>query len=775
MSTLEGPRTAARQAPDFAAIVAQSCGVLTVGIGVSALIGWIAGMEALHRVSTAFIPTAPSTALTFVLLGAAAFAFDRWPERRAVRTCVGVAAVLVCVLTALVIGRFIGDFDLGLEPVLSFTSQTLQGVRVGTMSPLAAGGFLLAALSLTALTTYPSGTAAGRRVAAGMGFGTLAIGVAALTEYALGAPLLYRGLVVPVALPTATGLSLLGAGILSTAIRAPRSGVLGGAGVRHRRRPSLMRYVPAVLGAGAMALLTVVAAGIARQLDQTRLQGAFESEAQTVATGLQSILDQGLTSVRSVAAAFAIDEAVTRSEFRLFTAASRPLHGGVIAVAWVPRVPVETRAQLEAAARRDGRPDFSVRERGPAGRLVAAGRRNEYFPVFFVEPTAGLEPLLGFDAGTEPAAADALRRARDANAPAVSDGFDLVTDTPGQVTVVAVQPLFRTQPPRSAVAASGALRGYAVGIFRITEVLRAVDPGLESQGIALTLRDLRQGGPEPLYGRPQPTPAHPFLSHAETLAVADRRWQATFVPTAAYASLHPRWSAWALLAGGLLFALLLGSHLFGMERYASDFEIARENLHTSEARFRAISESAMDGIITIDANGTIVQCNSAAVREFGYEEGELLGRTVRDLVPPSHLAAHTAGLAAFRATGAAPAVGKALELPALHRDGSEFPIEMSLATWETREGRFATAILRDITDRKRARDEREQLIAELQDALANVRTLSGLMPICAWCKRIRDDEGYWTQLETYLSHHTTAEFSHGMCPECEKKFGDGEG
>jgi len=305
--------------------------------------------------------------------------------------------------------------------------------------------------------------------------------------------------------------------------------------------------------------------------------------------------------------------------------------------------------------------------------------------------------------------------------------------------------------------------------------VRAIDPTLEAQGIALTLRDVRQEAPQPLYGRAEATPAHPFQAHAETLAVADHRWQAVFVPTAAYASLHARWSAWALLAAGLLFSFLIGAHLFGMERYTSDLETIRETLHTSEARFRAISESAVDGIITIDATGTIVQANAAAVREFGYEEGGLLGRNVRDLVPASHVAAHDAGIARYGATGATLIVGEQLELPALHRDGSEFPIELSLATWETHEGRFATAILHDITDRQRAREERERLIAELQDALANVKTLSGLMPICAWCKKIRDDQGYWTQLESYLSHHTEAEFSHGMCPDCEKKFEASEG
>ena len=66
--------------------------------------------------------------------------------------------------------------------------------------------------------------------------------------------------------------------------------------------------------------------------------------------------------------------------------------------------------------------------------------------------------------------------------------------------------------------------------------------------------------------------------------------------------------------------------------------------------------------------------------------------------------------------------------------------------------------------------ERERLIAELQEALANVKTLSGLIPICASCKKVRDDQGYWTQLETYLAQHSDAEFSHGLCLDCMRKL-----
>jgi DNA-binding response OmpR family regulator len=68
--------------------------------------------------------------------------------------------------------------------------------------------------------------------------------------------------------------------------------------------------------------------------------------------------------------------------------------------------------------------------------------------------------------------------------------------------------------------------------------------------------------------------------------------------------------------------------------------------------------------------------------------------------------------------------------------------------------------------------ERRQLIFQLREALARVKTLSGLLPICAWCKKIRDDKGYWNHVEAYIAEHTEADFTHGICPECAKQFKD---
>ena len=87
-------------------------------------------------------------------------------------------------------------------------------------------------------------------------------------------------------------------------------------------------------------------------------------------------------------------------------------------------------------------------------------------------------------------------------------------------------------------------------------------------------------------------------------------------------------------------------------------------------------------------------------------------------------------------------------------------------------GKFDGVIvhMEDLTDLRKAENEREELIVELRSTLRKLRTLSGLLPICSSCKKIRDDKGYWNQIETYIRQRSEADFTHGICPTCAKRL-----
>ena len=106
------------------------------------------------------------------------------------------------------------------------------------------------------------------------------------------------------------------------------------------------------------------------------------------------------------------------------------------------------------------------------------------------------------------------------------------------------------------------------------------------------------------------------------------------------------------------------------------------------------------------------------------------------------------------------------------KDESRFPVSVSRSDIidEYNEKIATVWVGRDITERKRNEEGMKNLVNELQEALAQVKTLSGFIPICSACKKIRDDQGYWNQIEQYIRDHSDAEFSHGMCPDCLTEY-----
>jgi PAS domain S-box-containing protein len=156
-----------------------------------------------------------------------------------------------------------------------------------------------------------------------------------------------------------------------------------------------------------------------------------------------------------------------------------------------------------------------------------------------------------------------------------------------------------------------------------------------------------------------------------------------------------------------------------------------------------MAASAQDAIIMMDSNGNISFWNEAAQQIFGYTRKESIGKALHDLlVPERYYEAYQKGLGIFRGTGTGSAIGKTLELWALRKDGTEFPVELSLSSVQLEGEWVSVGIVRDISERRQAEEDRKNLIADLQDALAKVKTLSGMLPICSSCKKIRGSIKY---------------------------------
>lgn len=183
--------------------------------------------------------------------------------------------------------------------------------------------------------------------------------------------------------------------------------------------------------------------------------------------------------------------------------------------------------------------------------------------------------------------------------------------------------------------------------------------------------------------------------------------------------------------------------------------------------FRKLLENSNDAIFIVDpANGSFLDVNETACRRLGYPRATLLRMGVPDI--EATLQAPGAWSELLRkAQGAGNLL---LEGRHLRADGSAFPVEVSVSSTTVDEKVYILASARDITERKR-----------MEEAMNEVDTLRGLIPICAKCKKIRNDKGFWEKIEAYMEKHSKARFTHGLCKDCmgelygkESWFKDGE-
>ncbi|MBI5643858.1 MAG: PAS domain S-box protein [Deltaproteobacteria bacterium] len=176
-------------------------------------------------------------------------------------------------------------------------------------------------------------------------------------------------------------------------------------------------------------------------------------------------------------------------------------------------------------------------------------------------------------------------------------------------------------------------------------------------------------------------------------------------------------------------------------------------------------------IVIINSEQLVTLINKKGCEILGYSEEEIVGTNWFDKFIPKRMRDEVKKAFTDLLSGNAERV-KSFENPVLTRSGEERFIEWK-NTYITNEEGNVTATLSsgmDITERKKTEEDREKLILDLKNAVSNIKTLSGLLPICASCKKIRDDKGYWKKIEVYIQEHSEADFSHGICPDCSKKL-----
>ncbi len=457
------------------------------------------------------------------------------------------------------------------------------------------------------------------------------------------------------------------------------------------RRPfirSTSRWIPfGLLGLSLTASIAVAAVvhRLVHMIDERR----FARHVQINHDRVVGRLDIYVSVLRATKGLFAAEEDVTLAKFRSFAEQLelRTLYPGIQGIGFVQRVLAAKREEFVTECRAEF----------PGFRIWPSHSTDDHYVVRYLDPLDGMNAAaIGYDMSSESVRLEAIERARATDAPAMSGKVTLVQeqlDARRQAGVLLFVPLYRYAEGQSTFV------GVASAPLRADDLFRGIFGSESVPTIAFTVYDETFAPENILHASAGTTlrDGRGFVA-TDSLEIAGRRWVVRYAATEAFMTPSLQWLPWAILVvGGVLGSAL---SLMSVAQARGQRELQESEEHT-----RAIVESALDAVITIDDHDRITDWNRQAEAIFGWTKDEAMGRQLAQLIIPSgERAAHLHGIQRYLATGVGPVLNRRIELSALRRDGSEFPVELSISPSRVHGKISFTGYLRDITERKRSQE-----------------------------------------------------------------------
>ena len=377
---------------------------------------------------------------------------------------------------------------------------------------------------------------------------------------------------------------------------------------------------------GALIAVTTIFFWAESQEEQD-LEESFHARVQVIAESLDkqwATYMENLYGIRGFIGTTALwggPGEMTSSRFRQFVSQNLSRLSGVQALSFNPVVMADQRGVMEEAMRARGYLNFSFQERSNTGELVQAGPRDKYVVVQFIEPHEENKAALGFDVYSNPARRMAMDEARDGGRPVATAPITLVQETESQAGILVFLPVYRTQViPESIEQRRTQLAGFAVGVFRIGDLIRSAQQGLEIKNTITHLYDVSdEGQVHPLAafgvdGRgqgaavaafPRPAPTATLIS-SQRLDIGGRVWRLEIWPEAGFFSGERSLIPWIVLKGGLLllavfcaFMLTLTGRTIAETRQSKTLADLNQNL-AREVREREEAQRELERLATHD-------------------------------------------------------------------------------------------------------------------------------------------------------------------------------
>ncbi len=203
-----------------------------------------------------------------------------------------------------------------------------------------------------------------------------------------------------------------------------------------------------------------------------------------------------------------------------------------------------------------------------------------------------------------------------------------------------------------------------------------------------------------------------------------------------------------------------------LKKKIEELTVLLSRYKSSYKKLYSVFHSIPDAVLIIDAKTEIIlEVNKGTETILGYTSSMLKGKHFSVLFSP------VTNITLDGLLDGTVVYGSVFIQEFKKADGSYCTVDLTANMIACEDKVIILAIIRDVTERIKIEKEKEELMQRLEEAIKKIKVLNGLLPICAWCKKIRDDKGYWHQVEVYIKEHSNADFTHGICPDCAKKLG----
>lgn len=487
-------------------------------------------------------------------------------------------------------------------------------------------------------------------------------------------------------------------------------------------------------------LVTLGAFVVLLQSERRYIHHDFFNQAAKYRDSVHQSLADRLLKLSDFQAFYCSSTSVGRDEFASYAQFQLEHGPGIIAFWWIPKVPASQREEYEINARRDGLEAFQIWQPNEKGNMTTASYQETYFPVFYLAPYGGNESFAGYDLSTSALLKECLHQAGDTGRVVAIDATTLINEGAKAVddTILCLAPVYSSDKVSFTISGRREnLEGFIGGIFTLSDIIhhptftqgrfRVYVQVWNETPSSSTL--LYSGTPvDPTFTKMESAPKEGW--HFEkTIDTGSLKWKVccTGHPIPSISTI-PTNGIWILL-GGILLTTFLALYLRGIanrtnkirklvdERTAelqneiAERKQAESDLRERELRFRSIFDTSTDGILIFSVKGIVVAANPAAYKLYGYTEGEMLGLSGKNIVHPDYYHLFDDFKKQLQSTGQFQA-----ESIDVRKDGTTFNIEVCGRSFTYMNEPHLMAIVRDITDRKKAEEKLEETHRKLVDS-----------------------------------------------------------